>query len=90
MNSDRDEIRGDGITPGQEPESDLETTGEFTIDYTPPAWYTQNTGGSDAPFGSMPPPPAGYAPLGPPVPPVAAEPLRAAADADARDDAQGG
>ncbi|WP_031508366.1 SCO5717 family growth-regulating ATPase [Streptomyces megasporus] len=43
MNSDRDEIRVDGIAPGDDlPEDDTETTGEFTIDYTPPAWYTRN------------------------------------------------
>ncbi|MGK5497452.1 SCO5717 family growth-regulating ATPase, partial [Streptomyces sp. URMC 125] len=43
MSSDRDEIRVDGIAPGDDlPEDDTETTGEFTIDYTPPAWYTRN------------------------------------------------
>ncbi|WP_431784718.1 SCO5717 family growth-regulating ATPase [Streptomyces chumphonensis] len=77
MSSDRDEIRGDGITPGDEPESDLENTGEFTIDYTPPAWYTQNSGaatpspGPAAPappvseYGRMPAPPQQYAPAAP-------------------------
>ncbi|MFP8884363.1 SCO5717 family growth-regulating ATPase [Streptomyces mangrovi] len=45
MNSDRDEIRVDGIEPGDDlPKDELDATGEFTIDYTPPAWYTRNTG----------------------------------------------
>ncbi|MFP8940895.1 SCO5717 family growth-regulating ATPase [Streptomyces fenghuangensis] len=44
MNSDRDEIRVDGIEPGDDlPKDELDATGEFTIDYTPPAWYTRNT-----------------------------------------------
>ncbi|MBW1601215.1 AAA family ATPase [Streptomyces sp. JJ66] len=82
MNSDRDEIHGDGITPGEEPETELETTGEFTIDYTPPAWYTEN-GGSAAPaYGQVPPPPPGYetpshpapVPQTPPPPPQAPAP----------------
>ncbi|MGK5447839.1 SCO5717 family growth-regulating ATPase [Streptomyces radiopugnans] len=43
MNSDRDEIRVDGIAPGDDlPKDELDATGEFTIDYTPPAWYTRN------------------------------------------------
>ncbi|MGI3225244.1 SCO5717 family growth-regulating ATPase [Streptomyces sp. GTA36] len=45
MNSDRDGIRGGWATPGDDQsdaESAVETTGEFTIDYAPPAWYTQN------------------------------------------------
>ena len=48
MNSDRDEIRGGWDTPGDDhsdAESAIETTGEFTIDYAPPAWYTQNASG---------------------------------------------
>ncbi|MGA5473436.1 SCO5717 family growth-regulating ATPase [Streptomyces arboris] len=68
MNSDRDEIRGGWNTPVDE-SSDAdpaEMTGEFTIDYTPPAWYTQNAAGdSSGGAGShlAPPPP----PLGAPV-----------------------
>lgn len=49
MNSDRDGIRGGWATPGDDQsdaESAVETTGEFTIDYAPPAWYTQNASGS--------------------------------------------
>ncbi len=49
MNSDRDEIRGGWDTPvddQSDAESAAETTGEFTIDYAPPAWYTQNASGS--------------------------------------------
>jgi len=44
VNSDRDEIRVDGIAPGDDlpEEDDTDATGEFTIDYTPPAWYTRN------------------------------------------------
>ncbi|WP_143669288.1 SCO5717 family growth-regulating ATPase, partial [Streptomyces rochei] len=45
MSSDRDGIRGGWATPGDDQpdaESAVETTGEFTIDYAPPAWYTQN------------------------------------------------
>ncbi|MGW0855870.1 SCO5717 family growth-regulating ATPase, partial [Streptomyces sp. NPDC002690] len=64
MNSDRDEMREGWNTPGDE-SSDAdpaELTGEFTIDYTPPAWYTQNavgdsSGGSGTP--PTPPPPNG-------------------------------
>ncbi|MEU2158549.1 SCO5717 family growth-regulating ATPase [Streptomyces sp. NPDC019396] len=44
MNGDRDEIHGGWNTPADD-QSDAEpadVTGEFTIDYTPPAWYTQN------------------------------------------------
>lgn len=73
MSSDRDEIRTGGTTPGDD-RSDAETehTGEFTIDYTPPAWYTQNAApsapaagaGADTGAGATPPPP----PTGRPVP----------------------
>ncbi|WP_405456818.1 SCO5717 family growth-regulating ATPase [Streptomyces sp. NBC_00101] len=63
MNSDRDEMREGWNTPGDE-SSDAdpaELTGEFTIDYTPPAWYTQNTvgdssGGAGTPLAPPPPP----------------------------------
>ncbi|WP_405388285.1 SCO5717 family growth-regulating ATPase [Streptomyces sp. NBC_01102] len=69
MNGDRDEIRGGWNTPVDE-SSDAEPaemTGEFTIDYTPPAWYTQSASGdSSGGAGShlAPPPP----PHGAPVP----------------------
>ncbi|PJE99224.1 topoisomerase II [Streptomyces carminius] len=67
MNSDRDEVRVDGIPPGDDlPEDELDATGEFTIDYTPPAWYTRNSepaaqppataGGADAGTGAGAPP----------------------------------
>ncbi|MEE1931059.1 SCO5717 family growth-regulating ATPase [Streptomyces sp. TRM 70351] len=90
MSSDRDESRGDGAAPGDEPESDLETTGEFTIDYTPPAWYTQNSAASaaaapqapdPAPAPGQTPPPAGHgqtppgAPAAPAAPPADAPPV---------------
>ncbi|MEU5404049.1 SCO5717 family growth-regulating ATPase [Streptomyces sp. NPDC005963] len=62
MNSDRDEIRG-GWTPADESDAEpAEMTGEFTIDYTPPAWYTQNASGDSTASGAAqtsPPPPAG-------------------------------
>ncbi|MFJ4824318.1 SCO5717 family growth-regulating ATPase [Streptomyces bacillaris] len=73
MNSDRDEIRGGWNTPVDE-SSDAdpaEMTGEFTIDYTPPAWYTQNAAGdSSGGAGShlAPPPPHG-APVSVPAQP---------------------
>lgn len=68
MNGDRDEIRGGWNTPVDE-SSDAdpaEMTGEFTIDYTPPAWYTQNAAGdSSGGAGShlAPPPPPNGAPV---------------------------
>ncbi|MEU5977385.1 SCO5717 family growth-regulating ATPase [Streptomyces sp. NPDC047315] len=62
MNSDRDGIRGGWDLPADESDADpAEMTGEFTIDYTPPAWYTQNASGDG---GHTPPPPP---PNGPPV-----------------------
>ncbi|MGV9872752.1 SCO5717 family growth-regulating ATPase [Streptomyces cellulosae] len=45
VSSDRDGTHGSWATPGDDQpdaESAVETTGEFTIDYAPPAWYTQN------------------------------------------------
>ncbi|MGW0468736.1 SCO5717 family growth-regulating ATPase [Streptomyces sp. NPDC003027] len=61
MNGDRDEIHG-GWNPPVDDQSDAdpaEMTGEFTIDYTPPAWYTQNASGSGSTGGLTPPPPTG-------------------------------
>ncbi|MGY1438355.1 SCO5717 family growth-regulating ATPase [Streptomyces reniochalinae] len=63
MSSDRDEIRVRGTMPGSDQldaeadaESEVESTGQFTIDYTPPAWYTQDASGGrpepEAPSGS--------------------------------------
>ncbi|MFJ1543917.1 SCO5717 family growth-regulating ATPase [Streptomyces sp. NPDC088246] len=75
MNGDRDEIRGGWNKPVDE-SSDAEPaemTGEFTIDYTPPAWYTQNApGDSSGGAGShlAPPPPPNGAPLSVPAQPV--------------------
>ncbi|MEV8568032.1 SCO5717 family growth-regulating ATPase [Streptomyces sp. NPDC051322] len=50
MSSDRDEIRGGSNSPvdDQSDAEPVETTGEFTIDYTPPAWYTQNASDAQA------------------------------------------
>ncbi|MFE9095580.1 SCO5717 family growth-regulating ATPase [Streptomyces sp. NPDC007264] len=84
MNSDRDGMRGGWASPDDDQsdaESAIDMTGEFTIDYAPPAWYTQNASGgtadtaasADAPAGAVPPaPPAPVppapVPLTPPVP----------------------
>ncbi|MFF6991158.1 SCO5717 family growth-regulating ATPase [Streptomyces sp. NPDC010273] len=75
MSSDRDGIRGGWATPGDDQpddESAIEMTGEFTIDYAPPAWYTQNsTGASGASGQASPPTPAsGTAVPPPPVGPA--------------------
>ncbi|MGW1980364.1 SCO5717 family growth-regulating ATPase [Streptomyces sp. NPDC001889] len=65
MNSDRDEIRGGWDLPADESDAEpAEMTGEFTIDYTPPAWYTQNAAGDGSGAGRVPPPPP---PSGSPV-----------------------
>lgn len=96
MNGDRDEMRGGWNEPVDE-SSDAEPaemTGEFTIDYTPPAWYTQNASG-DSSGGAgthlAPPPPPTGAPVsvpGLPAPggfdsdwaPAPPAPVRGAAD----------
>ncbi|WP_328667702.1 SCO5717 family growth-regulating ATPase [Streptomyces sp. NBC_00322] len=60
MNGDRDEIHGGWNIPvdDQSDAEPAELTGEFTIDYTPPAWYTQNAGDtSGGGAGQTPPPP---------------------------------
>ncbi|WP_330240967.1 SCO5717 family growth-regulating ATPase [Streptomyces sp. NBC_00525] len=89
MNGDRDEMRGGWDKPVDE-SSDAEpadSTGEFTIDYTPPAWYTQNAPGDSSngagsplapPSGEpvpLPPPPAhrGFDPDWAPAPPEPAD-----------------
>ncbi|NUH43404.1 MinD/ParA family protein [Streptomyces samsunensis] len=80
MSSDRDEIRAGGNTPGDD-RSDAETehTGEFTIDYTPPAWYTQNASSSSSPSSTGPASTGGSGGIGagagagaPPPPPTGA------------------
>ncbi|MEU9747393.1 SCO5717 family growth-regulating ATPase [Streptomyces niveus] len=71
MNGDRDEIRGDWNNPvdDQSDAEPVELTGEFTIDYTPPAWYTQNASGDSSGDGAgqrsstPPPPPPNGAPV---------------------------
>ncbi|MET9774886.1 SCO5717 family growth-regulating ATPase [Streptomyces sp. NPDC006367] len=90
MSSDRDGIRGGWATPGDDQpdaESAIETTGEFTIDYAPPAWYTQNASGDSGQAAagspgagaspavpSVPQPPSpGVTPF-PPPPPATSEP----------------
>ena len=45
MQSDRDGLRAGWTTPSDDQsdaESATEMTGEFTIDYAAPAWYTQS------------------------------------------------
>ncbi|MCI0384864.1 AAA family ATPase, partial [Streptomyces sp. CNQ085] len=43
-------MRVDGIEPGDDlPKDELDATGEFTIDYTPPAWYMRNAGSAPQP-----------------------------------------
>ncbi|MER7183922.1 SCO5717 family growth-regulating ATPase, partial [Streptomyces hyaluromycini] len=57
MSSDRDGIRGGWATPGDDQpdaESLNEMTGEFTIDYAPPAWYTQNAADGSGPAAGDP------------------------------------
>ncbi|ROQ65625.1 MinD-like ATPase involved in chromosome partitioning or flagellar assembly [Streptomyces sp. 840.1] len=71
MNGDRDEMRGSWDRPVDESTDaePAETTGEFTIDYTPPAWYTQNTPGDSAGGAGThlaPPPPPNGAPVSAP------------------------
>ncbi|MGW2936186.1 SCO5717 family growth-regulating ATPase [Streptomyces sp. NPDC001156] len=85
MNSDRDGIRGGWASPDDDQsdaESAIEMTGEFTIDYAPPAWYTQNASGgaADTPAAveepqapATPHAPAPQAPAAP-VPPTAPVP----------------
>ncbi|MGW4203437.1 SCO5717 family growth-regulating ATPase [Streptomyces sp. NPDC004726] len=67
MNSDRDEIRGGWDLPADESDAEpSDVTGEFTIDYTPPAWYTQNASGdaqSGGAGGTPPPPPPHGSPV---------------------------
>ncbi|MET9258323.1 SCO5717 family growth-regulating ATPase [Streptomyces sp. NPDC003717] len=46
-----------GSSAASRAESAAETTGEFTIDYAPPAWYTQNAGDSAPPSRPRPVPP---------------------------------
>ncbi|MFE3497294.1 SCO5717 family growth-regulating ATPase [Streptomyces sp. NPDC059175] len=75
MNGDRDEIREGWNTPvdDQSDAEPSEMTGEFTIDYTPPAWYTQNATGDAAggPSGTAQtaPPPSGAPVAVPDLPP---------------------
>jgi MinD-like ATPase involved in chromosome partitioning or flagellar assembly len=71
VNGDRDEIHGGWNIPvdDQSDADPAELTGEFTIDYTPPAWYTQNASGDTSGGGSgqqghtPPPPPPNGAPV---------------------------
>ena len=75
VNSDQDQFRtGGNARDENRSDADPETTGEFTIDYTPPAWYTQGAQDTPAPApdprpdgaarrrGAPPPPPGGMRP----------------------------
>ncbi|MFF3895742.1 SCO5717 family growth-regulating ATPase [Streptomyces sp. NPDC001812] len=86
MSSDRDGTRGGWATPGDDQpdaESSVEATGEFTIDYAPPAWYTQNAseGSGSGSFGpgadsSSPSPPSpSSSPSSPPPAPAPGVPF---------------
>ncbi|MEU6061650.1 SCO5717 family growth-regulating ATPase [Streptomyces sp. NPDC047097] len=84
MNGDRDDIHGNWNLPVDESDAEpVEVTGEFTIDYTPPAWYTQNAGESaraggtpadEAPAPSAPEQGLPAAPATPPASPAASAP----------------
>ncbi|WP_406506271.1 SCO5717 family growth-regulating ATPase [Streptomyces sp. NBC_00212] len=82
MNSDQDQFRtGGNARDENRSDADPETTGEFTIDYTPPAWYTQ--GAQDTPAAPAPTSPPAPAPEQsggtgvplPPPPPPHSQPL---------------
>ncbi|RLU96599.1 topoisomerase II [Streptomyces griseocarneus] len=89
MSSDRDELRAGGSTAGEARsdaghENEADHSGEFTIDYTPPAWYTQNAvtpaaspdhAAAPGPFGA--PSDAGFM-----TPPPSGEPLSSPAAAE--------
>lgn len=88
MNSDRDRVRTADDTSADEhpddklpdvelPDEELEHTGQFTIDYTPPAWYAGGAGGAVTGAASLPQPAASQSPAPPAAPRPAAEPLEA-------------
>ncbi|MFE3764794.1 SCO5717 family growth-regulating ATPase [Streptomyces sp. NPDC059104] len=56
MSGDRNERRGGTWDVPTDDQSDAEpdVTGEFTIDYTPPAWYTQGAAAPAAPVPGLP------------------------------------
>ncbi|MFD9676740.1 SCO5717 family growth-regulating ATPase, partial [Streptomyces sp. NPDC059981] len=56
MSGDRNERRGGTWDVPTDDQSDAEpdVTGEFTIDYTPPAWYTQGAPAQAAPVPGVP------------------------------------
>ncbi|MFG3509827.1 SCO5717 family growth-regulating ATPase [Streptomyces sp. NPDC047821] len=75
MNGDRDDIHGSWNIPVEESDADpAEMTGEFTIDYTPPAWYTQNAGDTSSSGGAPATPPV-TPPVAPPVTPAVTPPV---------------
>ncbi|WP_338895797.1 SCO5717 family growth-regulating ATPase [Streptomyces sp. TG1A-60] len=87
MSSDRDGIRGGWATPDDDQpdaESVVEMTGEFTIDYAPPAWYTQNSGNTAPGQGTAGQAPGAPAAVPPPqdnaVPPATPPPTTPPAD----------
>ncbi|WP_240796519.1 SCO5717 family growth-regulating ATPase [Streptomyces sp. RFCAC02] len=102
MSSDRDRDRpGEEISADERPDDELldeesETTGQFTIDYTPPAWYsggasTPPAGDAGAAGAGAQPPVSAAPPAGPPAfpsspPPAASAPEPPAGRADAEED----
>ncbi|MCN9242722.1 AAA family ATPase [Streptomyces sp. RY43-2] len=55
MNSDRNGISGGWASPDDDQSgaaSSIDVSGEFTIDYAPPAWYTQNASGTSGTSGA--------------------------------------
>ncbi|MFD3829621.1 SCO5717 family growth-regulating ATPase, partial [Streptomyces sp. NPDC058621] len=78
MSGDRNERRGGtwDVPTDDQSDAEPEMTGEFTIDYTPPAWYTQDA----APAASVPglPEGSGFEPHRPsdvpPTPPARTAP----------------
>ncbi|MBT1186153.1 hypothetical protein HET69_19640, partial [Streptomyces sp. CJ_13] len=50
MSGDRNERRGGtwDVPTDDQSDAESEVTGEFTIDYTPPAWYTQGAASTPA------------------------------------------
>ncbi|MFI0897648.1 SCO5717 family growth-regulating ATPase [Streptomyces sp. NPDC020983] len=86
MNSDRDDNRAGGAAPVDAP-AEGDVTGEYRFDFTPPAWYMQNSSG-DAGTGEEEPeteePAAPVAPAAPEPQAVAQESGTPAAEAAPR------
>ncbi|MFF5254636.1 SCO5717 family growth-regulating ATPase [Streptomyces leeuwenhoekii] len=82
---DREESRGDRAVPGDE-RSDAETTGEFTIEYAPPAWYARSAPSAPSTAPAEPPDrsgSSGSAPEPTTLSPAPADPPAASPDHEA-------